>query len=78
MLFRPLANEPPNGRLRVLRLVQVSTAAGGVPTGEGSCTESVCEHAEHHSQTDRTDHLVDRTLYAVQVLESNERKDDRC
>jgi len=74
--IRRLADEPPNGRLRVLRLVQLATA-GGVSTGEWSCTEPMGDHAEKHSQTDRTDHLIDRPRYAVQVLQSNERENDR-
>ena len=43
--FRRLADEPPEGRLGVLRIVQPFTV-GGVSAGERSCTESVGEHAE--------------------------------
>jgi hypothetical protein len=61
----------------MLRLVKSLSAAGGVPTGEGSGTQSVSDHTEKHGETDRTDHLVDRAGYIVQVLESDQGEHDR-
>ena len=76
-LIGRLADEPTDGRFRMPRLVQLAITPGRVATGEWACAEPVGDNAEQHGQTDRTDHLIDRARYVVQVLQRNQREDDR-
>ena len=74
MPTRRVADEPSDGWVGVLRLVELVTEAGRVTTGEWSCGQAVSDHTEQYGETDHTDHLIDRTHYVVEVLQSDERK----